>query len=302
MERYERAILGFVIGDAFGVPVEFEERDTFDIVDMLGYGSWNVPAGTWSDDSAMMLITMQHLVDGTTIHDLKQRFCDWAYRGYWTYNDKPSFDVGITIAELLNRWETKGIQEPARTDEKANGNGALMRILPIVLITYGDSNYEQIITKYASLTHGHIRSTLCCLHYTDVIHEILNGHSLSNALSLANNRLQKRLAKHPSELVHFIRLQHIEQVKREEIKSSGYVMHTLEAVYWSLLHSNDYFEAIHQAVHLGNDTDTIGAITGSIAGLLYDELNVPSSWLSMLPKYESITELIQQFNQKFSVN
>ena len=131
MNKRKRALWGFIIGDAYGVPMEFMERDSFNVRDMIGYGCWDVPAGTWSDDSAMTLITIEHLINDTSIADLKRAYCNWAFRGYWTYNDEPSFDVGLTIAEVLNRWENNGIYEIAKTDEQSNGNGALMRILPI---------------------------------------------------------------------------------------------------------------------------------------------------------------------------
>lgn len=121
MNKRKRALWGFIIGDAYGVPMEFMDRDTFNVRDMIGYGCWDVPAGTWSDDSAMTLITIEHLINDTSLADLKREFCNWAFRGYWTYNDEPSFDVGLTIAEVLNRWEQNGIFEQAKSDEKVMG-------------------------------------------------------------------------------------------------------------------------------------------------------------------------------------
>lgn len=197
MSNISNAIYGFTIGDAFGVPVEFLERDTYQIEEMIGYGSWDVPAATWSDDSAMMFITMNHLIKEDNLNQLKKAFCDWAYRGYWTFNDEPAFDVGITIREVINRWERIGLQELAKSDEFSNGNGALMRILPISLWAYGKKIQGEelflFVKEYAELTHGHIRSTLCCYHYTLVVHHLLEGSSIADSIRYANEALTKML-------------------------------------------------------------------------------------------------------------
>lgn len=295
MNKRKRALWGFIIGDAYGVPMEFMERDTFNVSDMIGYGCWDVPAGTWSDDSAMTLITIEHLINDTSLADLKRAFCDWAYRGHWTYNDEPSFDVGLTISEVINRWEKNGLYETAKTDEQSNGNGALMRILPIAFYSYKRSIEERYVKDYATLTHGHIRSILCCLHYTYVVHALMDGLSIRDSLKQANDYILLKLADYPEEVIHFERVLTIENVSRDDINSNGYVIHTLEAVYWSLLNSNSYYETIFNAVHLGSDTDTVGAIAGGLAGLYYEELNIPEDWMGLIPKREEIDTLLNRF-------
>ena len=298
MEKVERSIWGFIYGDAFGVPVEFLARDTFSIETLQGYGSWPVPAGTWSDDSAMMFVTMDHLIRNTSLDDLKRAFCDWKYRGFWTYNYEPSFDVGITISEILERWEYISLNEQAKSDELSNGNGALMRILPIAFYTYNMPEEKAIetIQDYASLTHGHIRSTLCSIHYCKVVHALLNGKAFLEAVQFANNAVAPMLNVYVDEKLIFERLFHVHLLPRNEIKSTGYVVDTLEAVYWSLANSGNYYDAIHKAVHLGKDTDTIAALTGGLAGLIYDELNIPEDWPSQIPRREQIEELITNFD------
>ena len=295
MNKRKRALWGFIIGDAYGVPLEFMARDTFEVYDMIGYGCWDVPAGTWSDDSAMTLITLDHLINDTSIMDLKQAFCDWAFRGHWTYNNEPSFDVGLTIAELLIRWESIGLYEAAKKDEMSNGNGALMRILPIALFSYKRNIEERYVNDYASLTHGHIRSTLCCLHYTYVVHHLLDGCSIPDSLNKANEQLLIKLKDDPEELKHFERIFSIATLHRNDIKSNGYVIHTLEAVYWTMLNSDSYYNTIFNAVHLGDDTDTVAAISGGLAGLYYEDLNIPKDWMEIIPKRQEIDGLIDRF-------
>ena len=298
MEKINQSFWGFIYGDAFGLPVEFLERDSFSIKTLEGYGSWAVPAGTWSDDSAMMFITMDHLIRNTSLDDLKRAFCDWKYRGFWTYNQEPSFDVGITISEVLERWEHISLNEQAKSDELSNGNGALMRILPIAFYTYNMPEEKAIetIQDYASLTHGHIRSTLCSIHYCKVVHALLNGKEFLEAVHFANNAVVPMLNLYEDEKLIFDRLFRAHLLSRNEIKSSGYVVDTLEAVYWSLANSDSYYDAIHKAVHLGKDTDTIAALTGGLAGLMYDELNVPEDWPNQIPRRDDIEQLITEFS------
>lgn len=295
MNKRKRALWGFIIGDAYGVPMEFMERDTFRVKDLIGYGCWDVPAGTWSDDSAMTLITIEHLINDTSLADLKRAYCNWAFRGYWTYNDEPSFDVGLTIAEVLKRWENKGVFELAKTDEQSNGNGALMRILPIAFYSYKRGIEDRYVKDYATLTHGHIRSTLCCLHYTYVVHSLMDGLSIQDSLKQANEQLIPKLKDYPEESKHFERIFNIHSLTRDDIKSNGYVIHTLEAVYWSILNSESYFDTIFNAVHLGNDTDTIAAIAGGLVAIYYDELNIPDDWMGFIPKHEEIDTLLDRF-------
>lgn len=300
MSQIENAILGFTLADAFGVPVEFLERDTFEINELVGYGSWDVPAGSWSDDSAMSFITMEHFIQNSSIDQLKQAFCDWAYRGYWTYNNSPAFDVGITIREVIDRWELNGLHEQAKTDEFSNGNGALMRTLPVAIWSHAHKMSGQtlfdFVKTYAEMTHGHIRSTLCCYHYTVVVHELLDGHPFHDSFQKANHALLELLRDYPSEKETFEKLFMIDTCTRTQIASTGYVLDTLEAVYWSLFQADNYYDAIHGAVHLGKDTDTIGALTGGLAGLLYD-LNVPENWIQSLAKIDEIEQLIMLFEK-----
>ncbi|MER2108417.1 MAG: ADP-ribosylglycohydrolase family protein [Solibacillus sp.] len=295
MNKRKRALWGFILGDAYGVPMEFMERDSFNVRDMIGYGCWDVPAGTWSDDSAMTLITIEHLIHDTSIADLKRSFCNWMYRGHWSYNDAPAFDVGLTIAEVIGRWENNGVYEVAKTDERSNGNGALMRILPIALYTYKRGIEEHYVKDYSTLTHGHIRSMLCCLHYVYTVHALMDGLSIKDSLKQANDNLQPLLKRHPEEVPHLERIFNMETLQRDDIKSNGYVVHTLEAVYWSLLNSQSYFDTIYNAVHLGDDTDTIAAIAGGLAGIYYEELAIPDDWMELIPKREEIDALLDRF-------
>ncbi|MGN1030520.1 MAG: ADP-ribosylglycohydrolase family protein, partial [Butyricicoccaceae bacterium] len=128
------AIFGFVTADALGVPVEFcsrAERVEDPVCEMRGFGTYFQPPGTWSDDSSMTLSTLRSLTHGLDYTDLADRFVAWAFRGDMTATGK-AFDIGGTTYSSLTRY-TKGAAptESGGTEERNNGNGALMRILPV---------------------------------------------------------------------------------------------------------------------------------------------------------------------------
>lgn len=104
----------------------------------------------------------------------------------------------------------------------------------------------------------------------------------------------------PAEIAIFDRLlkQNISELKEESIRSSGYVVHTLEASIWCLLTTNKYKDAVLTAVNLGDDTDTTGAVTGGLAGLLYGIDNIPADWIQGLARHDEIGELGERLGER----
>ncbi|MGB4437301.1 MAG: ADP-ribosylglycohydrolase family protein, partial [Acetomicrobium sp.] len=128
-------LLGLCIGDALGVPVEFQSREKLKrnpVKDMMGYGTHNQPPGTWSDDSSLAFCLAESLCNGFDLQDIADKFVKWMYEGYWTPWGK-AFDVGHTTQIAISRLK-KGVDplESGPTDERSNGNGSLMRILPLI--------------------------------------------------------------------------------------------------------------------------------------------------------------------------
>lgn len=294
-----QAILGHAIADAMGVPFEFRARDTFTVSDYEGFGSWDVPAGSFSDDSSMLFCTMAHQIEQSSLDDLKQKFCDWLYEGYWTYNGQASFDVGNTTKLAIDQWLQHGFDAPIPCDESQNGNGALMRILPVMLAATTHDDIFSLSRHYA-LTHLHIRSILSCTFFGHIVLALKNGYNFAESMHLAQRYTQPHFMTFQGEQVHFARLMDgsIVTAPRESINSSGYVIDTLEAVCWSIAQTSSYEQAIMTAIELGNDTDTVGALTGSLAGMLYGLHHIPSHWIHDLARIDDIEQLIQDFEQQ----
>ncbi len=294
-------LFGVAIGDALGVPVEFKSREEISrqpVTDMIGYGTHNKPAGTFSDDSSLTFCLAEAIASGFTLEGTGRNFINWRYDNYWTA-DNEVFDIGMTTQRAIDRL-VKGTppQHAGDFEEESNGNGSLMRILPLLAYIRDkpiDERY-QWIKQVSSITHGHVRSAIACFYYLEFALGLLNGEEKFAVY----NRLQKDVAEYlrlinmsrdETSLFDRLLIDRIDMIPEDQIRSSGYVLHALEASIWCLLNTNNYKDAVLKAVNLGQDTDTTGAVTGGLAGLLYGYDNIPEHWLSQLARKNDIEDL-----------
>ncbi len=305
-QKYYSATLGFIIGDALGVPVEFQTRVELSenpVTDMREFGTHNQPKGSWSDDTSMMLCTMevlsesQHL-DNLIFGKLMDSFLSWRDTGYMTPHGK-CFDIGIATNEALNRFKN-GISplKCGGDGEYDNGNGSLMRILPLAFYTLDMSNQEkfELIHNISSLTHNHIRSKIACSFYVQFMQELLANNQKEIAL-INTIKIITDSYKNEREISHFNRILegNIASLTENEISSSGYVVHTLEAVLWCFMNTDSFKDSVLKAVNLGDDTDTIGALIGGIAGVYYGREQLPMEWINSLVKRLEIEKICDDF-------
>lgn len=310
MENIVKAgIFGVCIGDALGVPVEFKSRETlkmFPVTEMQEFGSWNQPKGTWSDDSSLTLCLADELTKGYDLEKVGQSFVKWNKYGHWTAHGR-LFDIGGTTRHSIARL-IKG--ESARFSgnifEEDNGNGSLMRILPLAFYLKDEENVEklyQTVKEVSSITHGHFRSVFSCFIYVILAIELIKGKDKKEAY----HHIQKEALEfaeiqgfNPKEIRLFDKIlkNDISTYSEDEIRGSGYVLHSLEASLWCFLNSESYSEAVLKAANLGEDTDTTGAITGGIAGIYYGFENIPEDWISVLARKEDIEELCIKLDKK----
>ncbi len=307
-------IMGLVVGDALGMPVQFVDRNELKkhpVETMEGYGTYNMPPGTWSDDSSMAIATLVSLLEkqGIDYQDIMERFVSWTTKGEYTPAGV-AFDQGRTCMEAIGRYAmTKDYKTCGKTGEWANGNGALMRIMPMCLYAYEKVKCEvwsveeavECIHQVAALTHNHLRSNMACGIYYFMICNILDGEgSLQERLQKGVDEAVKfyrgNIADYV-ELTHYGRLFHLDEfaeVPEEDIQSSGYVVDSLEAAVWSLITTESFESALLKAVNLGDDSDTVGAIAGGLAALYYGYETIPEAWLSSIIKRDWIEELCER--------
>lgn len=290
------AIMGLIVGDALGVPFEFKQRDTFRCDGMMGFGTYNQPPGTWSDDSSMTLATIDAIVknDGKVIpKDIMDNFCKWLYKAEFTpYSEV--FDVGNTTQIALERYYygKKSLNKCGLVSDLTKGNGSLMRILPLAFADFGDGKNIEIIS---SLTHANPDCISACEIYINIAEGLASGDDLDTSMGFAALENYKGTV--------FERLTKLETLSRNEIRSSGYVVDTLEAALWCLLKTNNYTDAVLTAVNLGNDTDTVAAVAGGLAGMMYGvggEKGIPEEWIKRIAKLEYIEKLISKLENTIS--
>ena len=312
------SLFGFFIGDALGVPVEFLNRNIlkeYKVTDMQEYGTHNQPKGTWSDDSSMVLATIDGLLKSKMpsieYQKIMINFLEWKQSGKFTPFECV-FDIGNVTSSALYQYQ-QNIENNNPEDVicgsgnfNSNGNGSLMRILPISLylyylgIDYSEEKALEIIKIISGMTHSHIYSITGCLIYTIFVIELLKGNDKSKAY-LNLRKFLKSICKDKSELKDIKKIygkviyKDISKLKENDIKSSGYVVDTLEATIWAILTTNTFEEAVLKAINLGNDTDTIGALTGALAGIIYGYASIPVKWINNLQKKYYLDEMVESF-------
>ena len=298
-ETIRAVILGHAVADALGVPVEFRSRGMLDqnpLTDMVGYGTYNLPAGSWSDDTSMTLCALDVLAEGEEdFGRIMENFHSWYSKGAYTPGDD-CFDIGGTCLRAIQNYAVYGMPpvECGLRGDNSNGNGSLMRILPFVLYAhyagYTDEEMKTLVHDASSLTHAHERSLVGCGIYALLVRCIL-----LHGRAGVGEGLRKAAALYASEpeLTAYVRIfsPDFADLPREDIRSSGYVVDSLEAAVWCLLTTDNYGDCVLKAANLGEDTDTVAAIAGGLAGARYGMEGIPVGWLDTLIRREFIEEM-----------
>lgn len=318
-------VMGVLIGDALGNPVQFMSRASVQkrglVKGMEAGGVFDMPAGSWTDDGSMTLAALDSLIQKGMLDydDIMERFIRWDSNGEYTPFGK-AYDQGMTCLDAIDRysrihkWSSCG-----RTGEHANGNGGLMRIMPVCLYaamkekdgTLTEKEAVQAVHNATLLTHNHLRACTASGIYYFMCKEILKLRGFFNAADAEGEKnpadanspvhslrmvLQRgmdaavsyyRKNNMDDELASYARMKDMEsfaKVPADKIRSSGYVVHTLEAAVWVLITANSLEEALLKGVNLGDDADTVGAIAGGLAGLYYGYDSVPDAWKDAMQK------------------
>jgi ADP-ribosylglycohydrolase len=291
-------LFGVAVGDALGVPVEFRPRGSFRVSGMRGYGTYNQPPGTWSDDTSLTLCLADSLSRGFAPDDIARNFLKWYDEGAFTAHGEV-FDIGISTAKAINRLKAGVAPKKAGcAGVNENGNGSLMRIAPLVFYFYLTDKPEaerfQITKTASSITHAHSWSVAACYIYLEYLRKLALGMEkraayaeLCGDFSDGNPRIEA------DTLGKFARIlrSDISALPESAIRSGGFVIDTLEAALWCFLTTDSYRDAVLKAVNLGEDTDTTAAVTGALAGLAYGIKAIPTVWLESLTGYGEIIRL-----------
>jgi ADP-ribosylglycohydrolase len=302
--RLKGAFLGLAIGDAMGAPVEFMKRGTYEPV--TGYrsgGKFRLNAGEWTDDTAMALCLAQSLLDcqGFDPVDQLEKYLLWMHEGYMSCTGK-MVGLGKTCMRTLVRYRRTRLSYTDITHEKFSGNGSLMRLAPICM--YYANDIEKAV-DYAALssktTHGSPIAVDACRYFSYMLVSLFNGMEkemlFSDAFEIKVRAFFKNEPLHPA--LDPIVAGEYQNKKEEEISNSGYVIDSLESALWSFYHTSTFKDAVLKAVNLGDDADTVGAITGQLAGACYGMHTIPDVWILELARKDDLLDMANRLLSRF---
>lgn len=261
--EFMRALVyGAAVGDALGVPYEFKPRDTFVCSDMTGHGTYDMPAGTWSDDTSMTIATCESILwnEGIDAADILNNFREWMYKGAFTPTGY-AFDKGNTTREAVQSGH-------GLTDEWSKGNGSLMRISPLAATDCTDEQIREV----SAITHATDLCCELCVSFVNMLRDVHNAPERSKMIVGEYLPISSRT--------------------RTEIASSGYVQDTYEAAIWCFLTTGSYQECVLKAVNLGSDTDTTACVAGALAVSCYGIDSIPERWVQLLRMPHVIEEAL----------
>lgn len=267
-------ILGGAVGDAYGAPFEYTfQRGRFT-------PSWTssaitgggligrAPKGTWTDDTSMTLATIASLKDNdgnVDTADMLSRYAEWVHQGAYTI-DGVCTDCGTTTYRAI-------IQGHGCDDEHSNGNGSLMRIAPLALTDATDDE----IMRVSATTHAHPVSMHACVQWIHALRLVIGGMEAAAAFAASSDYMLANGMEPVSE-----RFAHIGDYDESEISGKGYVVSTMEAAAWSVINADSYEQSVFNACSLGDDTDTVACIAGSVAGVVHGiggTDGIPAQWI-----------------------
>lgn len=286
-DRFAGVMLGLACGDAIGATTAFFERGTFEpVTGMVGGGAYHLEPGQWTDDTAMAMCLAESLAASEAFDPMDQmrRYLSWYRNGYWSARPH-CFDIGQTTEHAIVQFERTRNPWSGPTHPITASNGSVMRLGPVVLRYFP---HEHDVLHYAAqssrTTHGAVLAVEGCVLLAYALLRLLQGCPKDNCLEGASRHLaEPRLLRIADSALRC--------KPRSRVKSSGFVVHTLEAAFWCLMRAESFEQAILLAANLGDDADTVAAVTGQLAGACHGASSIPQPWLDSLYRGNDIETL-----------
>ncbi|SCW76333.1 ADP-ribosyl-[dinitrogen reductase] hydrolase [Sphingobium faniae] len=284
--RARGSMIGLAVGDALGTTLEFAPRDSYPLLtDMVGGGPFNLKPGEWTDDTSMALALGDSLASCGYLdeYNVMIRWERWRDDGAYSSNGR-CFDIGATVSAALDRWCDTANPIAGSTNPATAGNGSLMRIAP-VSIRYWDkpSQIRDVAARQSMMTHAAPEAVAACAIYAEMIGAAISGRSLGKILRASGEGLAGSISG--------IVGGSWRGKARQDIHTSGYVAHSLEAALWCRGRTGSFSEAVLTAANLGEDADTTAAITGQLAGAVYGEEAIPLAWRQRIVGHDMIRDM-----------
>lgn len=298
LEHYRGALLGLAVGDALGTTLEFKPPGSFEpITDMVGGGPFGLEPGQWTDDTSMALCLADSLIErqGFDPRDQMERYVRWYHDGYLSSTGE-CFDIGNTTYMSLRQFERSGDPYAGPQDPNTAGNGSLMRLAPVPLAYANDPQQALLRAGESSqTTHGARTCVDACRYFAGLIVGIVNGEGKERVLEPHYSPVDGMWEQQPlTPDVAAVAAGSFHDKAPPEIRGTGYVVACLEAALWAFASTDSFAAGALEAVNLGDDADTTGAVYGQIAGAYYGAAAIPAAWRNKLAKLETIERMAHQ--------
>ena len=281
-DRAIGSLVGLAVGDALGTSVEFQVRGTFTpVTDFRGGGTFHLQPGEWTDDTSMALCLADSLLATADLdqRDLADRFVRWWQHGENSVTGR-CFDIGNATRAALARYLHTGDPAAGATEPRTAGNGSLMRVAPIAIRFHALNTARNRARLQSEVTHAAPSCLDACAWFTQLLHQAIFGADKAQILA------PTQLAGDPA--IAAIAAGAWRGKPEAQIRSTGYVVDTLEAAIWCVDQSTTFADAVLRAANLGHDADTVAAVTGQLAGALWGVAGIPPHWLAKLAWRDAI--------------
>ena len=269
-DRAVGAMLGLAVGDAVGTTIEFSAKPRRAVLsDVVGGGPFRLKPGQWTDDTAMAVALADSLLAHPDLNcdDLARRFVSWYREGLYSCTGA-CFDIGMTTAAALRRYERTGDPMAGSADPGTAGNGSIMRLAPVAVRHWRDrTTMLRVARDQSRTTHAAIEAVEGCELLADLLAAAIGGATLPDLVV--------------SDAARRIRGFRTGQF-RGEVRGTGHVVASLHAALWAVSRTSTFRDAVLLAANLGEDADTTAAVAGQIAGALYGAASIPAEWLDQL--------------------
>jgi ADP-ribosyl-[dinitrogen reductase] hydrolase len=298
--KYKGCLIGLACGDYLGLPFEFSNSkqvraffndNKISVIPKTSSTNPSKIPGYYTDDTSQALCLAQSLIDnnGFNAKDQMDKYRKWFLEGYMTPYDDRQFGIGQYTFSVLCNDKNTGIPDKIFTEEKAGGNGALMRCAPIGLFYKDIEDIKEYSIKSAIVTHNNKESAWSCVVQNMFIRYALN--------KIDKKQFQKKIIEDISDISELIKeliLIDYSKITLKEYNSfpiTGYTINTLRIALYSFFTSDSFEEAINKSIMIGGDTDTQAAVTGALAGVYYGYDNIPKEWRETLIQAKRIEEI-----------
>ena len=313
-------IYGLAVADALGVPYESETLESMSkspCTGMVGFRHHNQPAGSWSDDTSMTLCVADSLCIGFDAEDMMKRFSQWRSKHIYTASGVV-FDIGRCCRRAISKyWDGTPAEYCGDSSLSGNGNGALMRMLPVALYqcrycTADDDHLENFLGQIhaaSSITHAHAIGLICCGLFALTLREwLIRENSEAKLIDIVRRAFEKgrqtytRMGEDFSTYIndpaYFDDPGEIMEKSANELPAWGYALNTWNIALWSLLNTDNYRDCVLKAVNLGGDADTNASVAGALAGVIYGKETIPQDWIDKLLNKQLLDKIADKFTRK----